>query len=769
MPFQSRSRFHLKYLHPLRGLVRRRRQILAGAAVFALFSWGAGADAQAVQDLRSAESLNIKKVELRQVELQTPERLGFGEEARYFDRAVEIRVEVDPFPEGNIEPVLWVGEQELRGHRIVRNPGSYVLAFDAYEPEKLAAGACIHVGTTKPQEKSCTATYEPSAITAGERLVEERIVSLGRPPVQSWGQDATSNQCSSGILPPIGPKDYYGYEIAFFDPQDRRVEELQPGDTLGVEISNIPPLRQVQLRIVDDFGQEWAYARLSSDREGHVDRTLLWFNTGVIGTTSRKLDYRPEPAFVNFEESFQYWNRYDAHVEILDDRDRVIDRRPLPIAATRTEPLVYPSNSQGTLMNAMQVGEDPFYVTGTHFPEGSTVLVFVVPNRYGWQLEDPFQDITGEGLGSDVTVVQLARGQTSFTVQPWPTQLQRSGRFDIITRVVPSPPSPDQLNTQVQAFSSTDRVSFGADTAVNLFDIINGHIVMEIAGRRLDALPWYDSSWFEFADVFESGETVYGAVDPTDFPPSHTGGEYAAYFVVEAQPDTYWDAPNPALVDISGPGMTSQPEIAQVKYGCINVTRTGIWPNANPPGCSSDYQVIVDFGAVPATSSGAYVFDNEYDKGTDFIDRYPEPGFTVIDPPADCCLHSVGQQDHYDDVTTGTDPNRAFDLTSLGFPLVRNWFTIRYPAQAPGGVGAALPAGTDRYPVVLFLHGRHPTCASGGAFNPSCRRRRTASPATGAMTTSWTPWQSRDISRFPSMPTTSSRPTRAPITKPEAS
>ncbi|MCB1036856.1 MAG: hypothetical protein KDD47_23725, partial [Acidobacteria bacterium] len=509
-------------------------------------------------------------------------------------------------------------------------------------------------------------------------------------------------------------------ELALYDPQDHRIEQLQPGDSLAVEISNIPPLRQVQLRVIDDQGQEWAYARLTADREGRVGRTLLWYNTGVIGTTSRDLGYRPDPAFVTFEEAFQYWNFHQPSLEILDDDGRSIDRVPLPIARSRTEPLVYPSNAKGVLMNSMQVGRDPFFVTGTHFPAGSTVLLFVVENRYSWQEGDVFQDLTGQGLASDVTVVRLAAGQTDFTVQPWPDQLQRTGSFDIISRLVTSSPDPRSLNTQVQAFSSADLVAFSADTAVNLFDIINGHIVMEIAGRRLDDLPWYDSSWFEFADVFEKGETVYGAVDPTDFPPSHTGGEYAAYFVVEAQPAAYWDAASPALVDISGPGMSSQPEIALVKYSCINLTRTAIWPDADPPGCLSDYQVIVDFGATPATSSGTYVFDNVYNKGTDFIDRYPEPGFTVVDPPAECCLYSIGQQDHYDDVATGSDPNRAFDLTSLGFPLVRNWFTIRYPAQSPGGVGASLPSGTDRYPVVLFLHGRHPTCASGTAFNPSC-------------------------------------------------
>lgn len=662
----------------------------------------------------------LKKAEFFAVKFPQPVKIGRGEDARYYGSAVEIRLETAPFAEGDLEPFLRVGDQELRGHRIVRRDGSFLLAFDAFEPERLPAGGCLELslggtdlgGATGGGD--CAFRWDPARVVAGTPLAEAGLATGGRPrPSGPVGLQ----QCGAGLVP-VGPKDYSHFELALFDPQDRPISALQAGDTLGVAVSNVPPLRQVQLRVIDDAGQEWAYARLSADHRGEVPRTLLWYNTGVIGTTSRKLGYKPDPAFETFPEAYDYWRRHKATLEVLDDKGAVVGRRPLAIEADRSEPLVYPSNKNGVLMNAMEVGRDPFYVTGAGFPAGSTVLVFVVENRYGWDTGNFFQDLTGPSLGSEVTVVRLGTLETGFTVEPWKADRIRSGRYDIITRVVDAAPG-SQIDAEVQTFEPGDRVSFGADTAVALFEIIGGHIVMEIAGRELNLLPWYDSSWFEFSDVFERGQTVFGAVDPTDFPSWHTGGEYAAYFVVEAQPAAYWDAPNPPLVDISGPGMTSQPEINLVKYGCINLTRTGIWPSANPPGCVSDYQVIVDFGAVPATSSGAYVYDWTYDIGTDFIDRYPGKGFTVVDDPAACCTYSIGRQDHYND-SLAPDPNAAFDLSPLGFPMVRNWFTLRYPAQSPGGVGALLPTGADRYPVVLFLHGRHATCATGGPFNAAC-------------------------------------------------
>lgn len=661
--------------------------------------------------------IEIKKAEFLAVKFPAPVRIGHGDEARHYDRAVEIRLEVAPFAEGAVEPVLRVGDQVLRGHRTLRRDDAYVLAFDAFEPERLTAGGCLSLALDDAGGGTCAFRWDPAKVIAGTPLAEALLATGGRPPRPSG--PAPLQQCGAG-LQPAGPVDYKDFELQLFDPQDRPLAgALQAGDTLSVAVSNLPPLRQVQLRVIDDAGQEWAYARLSADHRGEVPRTVLWYNTGVIGTTSRKLGYRPDPAFETFREAYDYWRRHKATLEVLDDKGTVVGRRLLAIAADRREPLVYPSTQNGVLMNAMEVGRDPFHVTGTHFPAGSTVLVFVVENRYSWEAGNYFQDLTGKNLGSEVSVVKLAAQQTSFTIEPWRADRVRSGRYDIITRMIDTAPG-TQIDAEVATFDpATDRVSFGADTAVALFEIIGGHIVMEIAGRELNLLPWYDSSWFEFSDVFERGQTVYGAVDPTDFPSWHAGGEYAAYFVVEAQPAAYWDAPNPPLVDISGPGMTSQPEIAQVKYGCINLTRTGIWPSANPPGCVSDYQVIVDFGSVPATSSGAYVFDWTYDLGTDFIDRYPGKGFTVVDDPAACCTYEIGRQDHYDD-TLASGSNAAFDLSSLGFPLVRNWFTLRYPAQSPGGVGALLPPGTDRYPVVLFLHGRHATCATGSAFNPSC-------------------------------------------------
>jgi len=105
---------------------------------------------------------------------------------------------------------------------------------------------------------------------------------------------------------------------------------------------------------------------------------------------------------------------------------------------------------------------------------------------------------------------------------------------------------------------------------------------------------------FEFSNSFEKLENVYGAVDPTDVPAVHSGGNYAAYYVVDHQPASYWDGLSPPLVDVSG-GI----EIQRVKYWCINASRRLIWPNATQAAPIKDYDVIVDFGSVPAMDSAS--------------------------------------------------------------------------------------------------------------------------------------------------------------------
>ena len=621
----------------------------------------------------------LRSVELEMVTFEEPLRVGYGEGAVHYTQALAFHLAVDPYVERDIEPFLYVGEAELRVYTIVRTAELFHLTFYAFEPDLLEDEAAIVV------------TTEHDWMRWVEELPSDYPFRFYRSEIR-WSPDLSPD-----------PHEYGEMEVQLLDPRGEPLERLEPGDPLSVRLAGLPSGAPVELFLLDDQGQEWSYARLFADQEGIIDPTLVWYHTGVIGTTDREIGWLPDPAFVTFEEATDYFARHPLRLEARNLSGDLILELEVPVSAERFTPLLYPSTPDGILLNSSEVQRDHLYVTGKDFPAGSTILLLVVPNRYGWSAGDWITDITGPDISQEIDVVRLDDNQTSFTAPVWNADLTRTGAYDLVARIVEH--VPDGLQVRPLELQPSDIITSGMDTGVLCYAIINGNIVIESAGR---VAGW--PAEFEFADVFAQHEPVYAAVDPTDVPATHTGGNYAAYFVVDHKSKAYWDgttAPG-KLVDVSG-----GPEIKRVKYSCINVSVETVWASPNPSGAVNEYDLIVDFGSVPAQSSSQFLHDYMYNKGTDFIDGYGKVGFYVVDDPATKGSYPVGWNEHYDDAfSTPKDSNDPFDLSSSGFSLVRNWFRIYYPADM-SGKGTALPPGTDTYPVALFLHGNHAVCSIG--------------------------------------------------------
>ena len=487
-------------------------------------------------------------------------------------------------------------------------------------------------------------------------------------------------------------------EIALIDASGavpRALEALEVGDSLSIRLGGLAPGAGVSVYLNDDERREWSYARVFADRRGNIGPILLWYQSGVIGTTSRKIDFKPSPSFVTFEEAERYFARHSLSLTVKSlANGRILGQRQVRLAPRRS-PLLYPSNAEGVLVNAMNVTSEDLYVTGRNFPSGSVVQLLAVKNQYVWNLGDGLADVTGKDGGAEVETVRLEPNQTRFTVKVWDHRNARPGAFDLVARI--------GHEIGRLALRAEDVLSFNDDTGFLYFVIINGNIVIESAGRMKDA-----PAKFEFSDSFEKLENVFGAVDPTDVPAVHSGGNYAAYWVVEHQPESYWDGAAPALTDVSG-GV----EIHRVKYWCINVSRRLIWPNATQADPIKGYDVIVDFGATPAMDAAAFVSDNTYNKGTDFIDGYDKVGFWVFENPGNSGTFAVGQVelDEPNGISGITDPAGVTGPTQN---VTLAWARIMYPATA-AGTGTAVSGALPSYPVALFLHGRHLSCDNDGA------------------------------------------------------
>ncbi|MFV2044690.1 MAG: hypothetical protein ACC700_15825 [Anaerolineales bacterium] len=501
--------------------------------------------------------------------------------------------------------------------------------------------------------------------------------------------------------------------VVIVDGGGRPVESLEAGSTLFVGARALEPHTSYELVLTipgleGPAGEPVSYSRIGTDSEGNIPPIALWYHSGVIGC-SQRLD--PDAklgtfAFRSFDEAEKALagRRLSLSVYRSEGREPRISAAAMaerkeaqPVAVLnlsvvqRRSPMVYPSRADGCLINSREVEGEDLYVTGRNFAPGAELEISVVPNQRAWWVGDSINDVTGAGsVAAPERAIADADGR--FTVRLWESALQRRGTYDIVAH---------RLGEEVQNLRRVgprDIISYGADTGFILYlRYPIGGPTMDLAGRQVSGSPY-----FQFADSFaETGDTVWAAVDPTYVPAGHTGGSYAAYYVVQHRDVNGWDpsaggATN--LVDVSGaPGA----DVTRVKSGCINGTDFPIW---QPPLIPGEYDVVVDFGNTPAETSTTYVTDSNFDTPVDFLDGADQIGFIVAkDPhergmPPAAGTYAIGERSYSnDDFLTTLGSASDVDLRAV----------VRYPAVT-AGANTAVAAGT--HPLFVIEHGNHLTC-----------------------------------------------------------
>ncbi|MGI8838136.1 MAG: hypothetical protein ACR2H4_16080 [Pyrinomonadaceae bacterium] len=451
---------------------------------------------------------------------------------------------------------------------------------------------------------------------------------------------------------------------------------------------------------VESLREAISFARSTTDRSGNIPPFVLWYQSGVVGCSERVLDHqtRRPVAFRNFEEGERALEGKVLGISVhLVERDKegrtpanklkvgdAVTTLELPVVKRR-HPAVYASDRSGCLLNSQLSGGADLFVSGRNFAPGQRLEISMVPNQRAWYVNDPINDITGVGsAAAPERVTADANGR--FTVRVWNKANQRRGVYDIVAH--------DLTGARSILIRPRDIISYGAETGFILFlRYPVGGPTMDIAGRPLPGSPY-----FEFTDSFaETGDPVWGAVDPTYVPPAHPGGSYAAYYVVNHRDVAGW---NPAmggsinLLDVSG-GI----EIHPVKAGCINGTDVIIWSS---PLAQGKYDVVVDFGSTVATSPATYSTDNQYNETVDFLDGADQIGFIAAKDPFDLGPTPVGQDSYsQDDFFPTLGSRSSVDLRAV----------VRYPATA-AGVGTPVAAGT--HPIFIIEHGNHSSCNTAG-------------------------------------------------------
>lgn len=254
-----------------------------------------------------------------------------------------------------------------------------------------------------------------------------------------------------------------------------------------------------------------------------------------------------------------------------------------------------PCDMDGNHVNNVAEG-DPVYLKAENGTPGTSVRVFVAPNRYDWTEGMYLYDYTGG-------VEQLTFDDDGEIA---PTEIWNAGMivdgnaaYDVIVDV-------DDDNMLSAGDYLDGKIGVGFVVQEDIADkvLIDGHVI-----ERLSSDVHY-----VYRDVFDVDEDVYVYVNPVA-KMRNLGGDRSVTWAIVPHQATWADQ------DTLRPVTT--PLGDTVQEGCTNAGRRLVWA---APLTAGRYDVIIDVDR-----------DGLYDKGQDFLDGYSgqgdRVGFTVQEEP----------------------------------------------------------------------------------------------------------------------------------------
>lgn len=482
------------------------------------------------------------------------------------------------------------------------------------------------------------------------------------------------------------------------DSHGHSVSHIEVGQTLNVGLGGLEPNRSYRVELTDDNGQLVSFYQLTSNRNGFIEASPLWYHSGVVGCGQVRRESRRPYRFQTFEQASEVLDNQTFYLTVRNRRGEVMARHPLPIRrqTSKSQPQFFFSDAEGCLMNSFIEKKDSVYLTGRNLPSGSIVRIFLVPNRYGWRRGMELREVR-KRYQREPQVIRLRQEQRSFTKLLWGADSTQLGAYDAIIRL-----NQEEL---IPRLLDDDIITYIQDTGM-LIQFLSYYPPwtpgdFDIAGR-LDKN--YGYPYFEFHDVFEKAEEMWGAVDPAMVPAAHPGGDYAAFYVID-----HGTAAS-GLVD-----ETEELEIMPMKEWCINYSMTRIW---NDP-CLGEYDVVVDFGSTDAATEETWAPDGTFTAGVDFIDRATDVGAYVVNDPNTIVSFTTTAYSYEPATALPNDPLRT-DI-SMYFNSPHSSVTETMDKVPVRGKGY-YPNGSGPFPLVLIVHGNsYVTTASDDGYDYLCK------------------------------------------------
>lgn len=470
-------------------------------------------------------------------------------------------------------------------------------------------------------------------------------------------------------------------EIGFEDDRGEERTDFDVGESLSVRIEGVQPTTAHELALLDESGEELFESRLTSDGNG-VLGGILWPQMG--------LDDPRTGERLSVEEARETWAGSELTVEVRQD-DRIEASRTLAVADTFDRPLLLSVEDEGSPVNGFEVGSRGVDVAAYNVPFDGRSRVYMVERQHDWRPGDHFEPVrleSGRPAFVDVDIDDDESGGFRATMAD--AEELAPGAYDFVVRRLRYGYEDDQRMRIREADLVTRRLTgvvireeFMASKAIRE-GCVNK---LPISGRHLIGSPY-----FQYADTFQVGEDVWGALDPAALDPGQEG-KMVALYVIQNKSSSEWTADS-SVSQI--PELGSAPTVMKTQSFCINANDQLLWPNATSLG---EYDIVADFGNNTTTDS-AFIADSSLDTPLDIVDGYFLAGFRIVpDPTTDTQYPHAGTFEYNDGPTTVTD---SFGTTRT----VDRKAVVYFPADSAGATTPSqISAAHAEYPLVVVAHG----------------------------------------------------------------
>ena len=476
-------------------------------------------------------------------------------------------------------------------------------------------------------------------------------------------------------------------EVTLVDDRGQLRNDYDPGESLTVAIRGLEVNAVHDLTLSDENGQPLLVSSLLTNQMGEIEPIILWPQLGLTDLATGEK--------VTVAQARQIWGGRRLELAVTIRGKRRLEH-VIPIAEAFTRPLIMNADPNGHVLNSFEVGQHDAVVSAYNVPFEGIARVYLVPRQHNWSTGDSFMPAALEDGRPAFSDVEIPDGQNWFTHRVAAADELMPGAYDYVIRLLRY----GYEDGEDFVLRDSDLVTRVLTGLVVRWEFMKWKTVLggctntqSVSGRSVAGPPY-----FQYADTFQLGENIYGALDPTALDPNQQGKMVAVYVV--KRPVANYNMLN-HLPQLGG---NAQVQKFLTQTDCINHNKRLLWSNANELG---EYDIIADFGNDTADPM-AFTPNASLDQPLDLVDGELVAGFRVVADPGVATNPSFSNfgAHEYNQSTQGTvtvsDP-----MGDVGSPVTVNLIAeVCFPTNMPGITDPQQISNVQAdYPLVVCVHG----------------------------------------------------------------